>query len=81
MSASTIRFTAKEVEPRDGCKGCIFEPEHSRVCHEAVIIAKALDLPDCEYPSKTGQRVIYVRDKISDPRQIRIRTTEQEVAA
>lgn len=71
MSPAETHFTAREMPLRDDCRGCLFEPEHSRVCRLAVVIAQSRGLPDCEYPTASGKRVIYVLDA-SDARQVTI---------
>jgi hypothetical protein len=69
MNIYEIKFTAKEMPMRDTCKGCLFEPERSAICYQAVEAAKLRDLPDCEYPTANGKRIIYVAMPV-DERQI-----------
>jgi hypothetical protein len=69
MNISEIKFTAKEMPMRDTCAGCLFEPERSAICYQAADAAKLRGLPDCEYPTATGKRIIYVKTLI-DERQL-----------
>lgn len=50
----------------DGCQGCMFNGQHSSVCHVAGEQAKARGLPDCE---DVGDGYVYVPVKV-DPRQM-----------
>lgn len=69
MNISELKFTAKEMPMRDTCKGCLFEPERSSTCYQAAEAAKLRNLPDCEYPTATGKRIIYVAMPV-DERQL-----------
>lgn len=69
MNISELKFTAKEMPMRDTCKGCIFEPERSAICYQAADAAKVRVLPDCEYPTASGKRIIYVAVAV-DERQM-----------
>jgi len=52
--------------PGKSCRGCIWENEHSSVCHEVARVARLAKLPDCEYSN-----LIYVLKPI-DERQLEL---------
>lgn len=68
MNPSEIKFTAEEGK-RKGCRGCLFEPEHSSVCHAACAEAKRRGLPDCDSTGPTGKSVIYVLVPVDERQQ------------
>jgi len=76
LDPATIHFTAVEALQRDDCLGCIFETQRVAVCDQAELVAKEKDLPACS--PRTGQTFIYVLDRVSDPRQRRIKNTTKE---
>jgi len=47
--------------PGKSCRGCIWEYEHSSVCHEVARVARLANLPDCEYSN-----LIYVLKPVDD---------------
>lgn len=69
MNISEIKFTAKEMPMLYTCKGCLFDPERSAICYQAADVAKLRGIPDCEYPTATGKRIIYVAMQV-DERQL-----------
>ncbi len=71
MNIADLKFTAKEMPMRDTCKGCLFEPERSAICYQAADAAKVRGLPDCEYPTANGKRIIYVALDV-DARQMEL---------
>jgi hypothetical protein len=76
IDLNTIQFTAVEVPRKDECKGCLFRKQPAAKCAEAEVIAEHLDLPTCA--PRTGPTFIYVLDRTTDPRQIRIKNTTEE---
>jgi hypothetical protein len=52
--------------PGKSCRGCIWEHEHSSVCHEVARVAVLAKLPDCEYSN-----LIYVLKPV-DTRQLEL---------
>lgn len=76
VAPSALHFTAI-VAPHEGeCTGCLFETQRSAVCDQAAVAAEAADLPACS--PRTGPTFIYVLDRVTDPRQTRIKNTTEE---
>jgi hypothetical protein len=75
MNPHQIKFTAeyrKDTNQIDnGCSGCLFDKELGSVCMQVEEIAKLRGLPNCDYPSSNGKRVIYVAAEV-DERQIEL---------
>jgi hypothetical protein len=73
MAAPEIKFTAEERAQSDilkkGCSGCMFDGSPSLVCKEVEVVAKLRGLPDCDYPTPTGKRIIYIAVDV-DERQM-----------
>lgn len=73
LDPHTMHFTAIEAPVVGECDGCTFETQLTAVCDQAELAAKAKDLPACS--PRTGPTFIYVLDKKTDPRQVRITKT------
>ena len=66
VAPEAIQFTAR---PAKGCRGCLFDGQHSSVCDRACQAAERAELDHCE------RGFIYVA-KPTDPRQVSL--IEQE---
>lgn len=71
LDLSVIQFTAVEVPRANECKGCLFRKQKAAKCNEAAAIAEHLELPACA--PRSGPTFIYVRDRATNPRQLRVR--------
>jgi hypothetical protein len=69
MDPKTVSFGIQQAKTKNSCKGCLFDGEHSTVCHAACAEAKLRNLPDCDDINERGKRVIYIE---IDPRQLDI---------
>lgn len=70
IDANAIQFTAIAAPQPGECTGCMFRTQRSAVCDQAVAIASDLGLPACT--PCTGSTFIYVVDRKTDPRQMRV---------
>lgn len=60
MNPLNIAFGIQEAKTKNSCKGCLFEDEHSLICHAACAEALKRNLPDCDEINERGKRVIYI---------------------
>lgn len=74
VAPAAIQFTAAAAPVPGECAGCLFADQRVAVCDQAGAIAAAADLPECS--PRTGPTFIYVLDKKTDPRQVRITKSE-----
>jgi hypothetical protein len=75
VDPATICFTAIKEKRGNECAGCLFEHQSAAICDRAIFSAVAKDLPHCS--PRTGSTFIYVLDRMTDPRQIRIKNTTE----
>lgn len=76
MTSQQIKFTAAERVQSDilknGCSGCMFDGEPSFICKEVEVVANLRGLPNCDFPTPTGKRIIYVAAVPVDERQMNL---------
>ncbi|AWL03383.1 hypothetical protein ACFOHT_04765 [Massilia oculi] len=60
MSPESLQFTTR---PAKGCRGCLFQHQHSSICDRACTVAQRAELEHCE------RGFIYVAKPV-DPRQV-----------
>lgn len=70
IDAHATQFTAIEAPQPGECTGCMFRTQRSAVCDQALAIASNLGLPGCT--PYAGPTFIYVADRKTDPRQMRV---------
>jgi len=76
LDPAAMQFRAVAATGVDGCTGCAFKGQKSKVCTAAGAAARLARIPDCEErDTETGRTFVYVLIK-TDPRQMRIETGE-----
>ncbi len=78
LDPSAMQYRAVAATGVDGCTGCLFKGQKSKVCMAAGTAARLARMPDCEdRDADTGRTFVYVLIK-TDPRQMRIATGVEE---